>query len=271
MIHSSVVVVVLLLLLFVACNVHLLDVLYIGVGEDDDVMKTKSVINSLKEEFKQLAVLLKNLLKKKQDYRKFRDEFMYDAPELSKDQLQVYFEKKKVQIYGSENYDELFVTFNDCWDYLNPYLLEHFIIHYGEEILVVKMNKYLEDLRTFMSGTKLTTYWKAQSCRDRKPPAKRPPQGLHEVITKHELSGTSSLQCIEEIRMGFLEKMQLSRFALFIAHFEERCLVITWYVPPQVAEKFARLERSVDFEVLSITSGVETLDGNHVIIISLSE
>ena len=213
-------------------------------------------------EFKQLVTSMKKLLVKKDEeevltYQKFREELVYDAPETFRNQLQAYFEMKKAEIYQSENYNELFIVFNGCWDYLNPYLLEHLVTNYGED-LVSEMNKYSDHLGKFMNETTLTTYWRALDTRRHKS-AVKPPNGLKKVVTQHELSGTSKLQYIEDIRMDCLDRMRsssrcdlmrLSRFALFIVSFEEKCLLITWFVPPHVAQLLSVIEESGNFKII---------------------
>lgn len=202
-------------------------------------------------------VLVKKDQEKELIYDTFREGLVYDAPEPFRNQLQAYFETKKAEISSSENYDELFIVFGGCWDYLNPYLLEHLVTNYGED-LVPEMTKYLDSLGRFMDKTTLTTYWKAQGTRRRKS-AVKPPSDLKKIVTQHELSGTSKLQYIEDIRVYCLDRMRsssrydlmrLSQFALFIASVEEKCVLITWFMPPSVAQRFSEMERSLNFKII---------------------
>ena len=241
-------------------------------GDDDNVLHAKSTIVSLREDFKQLALSMKSSLKRKEQENEltldaFRDDLMFDAPEPYRDQLQLYFEKMDQKIFEARSYDEVFIVFNDCWDYLNPYLLEHLVIKYGAEELRARMDAYLDNLGSFMSETELRTYWRAaqdaRACRRRR--LTNRPEGVREVITQHELTPTSKLQYIEDIRIEYMEKMRLSRFALFIAHFEEHCLVIVWHVSAYVAEKFATMFRE---KAASLTA-VKILDGKCVICVRI--
>ena len=187
-------------------------------------------------------------------YKYFRDDFIFDLPESIKDESQRYFEKKSKSIFNSNDYDELFIVLNDCWNYLNPFLLHHVISCYGGKQLMLEMDQYLTRLEKFMNDTSIDDYLKALPPRNRKPPRGRPPLGLQEFITRHELSRTNTLQHIEEIRADFCHTMQLTRFSLYVATFSFGSVIIVWHVTSKVAEMLTHLKQSEErsFEVLSI-------------------
>ena len=176
----------------------------------------------------------------------FKSDFCLDMPESTRDQIQLYIDKKNKAIINSTSYDELFMVLNGCWDYLNPYLLEHIVINYGEEHLRSEMEDYLKDLEIFMNSTTISDFLEALPHSHKRSSPMCPPLDMKKVVTKHKLSGVSTLQCIENIRIELCASMRLTRFSLYIVNFSMGSVIIVWYVTARVAEMFANLERGED-------------------------
>ena len=226
---------------------------------DSNVLTTKKAIKKLQTDFKTLVQSTKRILIDKHKrgelkYDDFREDFIFDLSESIRDQSQNYFEKKSEAIYNSSDYDQLFIVLNACWDYLNPFLLQHIISNCDEEQLQSGMDEYLTNLEGFLNDTNIDVFLKALPPSDRKLPHAPPPLDLQEVVTKHELSIAVSLKYIEDIRIELCHTMQLTHFSLYIASFGIGSLIIMWYVTAKVAEMLADLERDGrnNFKIISI-------------------
>ena len=200
------------------------------------------------------------------NYADFKEDLIFDLPESIRDQSQKDLEKKSREFSYSSNYDELFIVLNACWDYLNPFLLQHVISNNCDEQLQSEMEEYLEKLRLFMNATNVDIFYKALSSIDCKLPRTISPPDMKEVITKHELSSTATLQHIDDIRAKLCDTMRLARFALFVAKFGQGSVIIMWYVTAKVARMFAELEQSgdIDFKIIS-TEGTYVCTYMHII------
>lgn len=216
-----------------------------------------TTINNLQDDFISLARTMKTILINKDrsgelKYLDFRENFIYDLPEAIKDECQSYFEKKSDTIFSSTNYDKLFIVLGGFWNYLNPFLLEHFILRCGGKQLQSRMSKYVAKLEKFMNGTSIDDFLKALPSSSRK--LSRPPPGLQEFITRHKLPRTASLQHIENIRAEFCRDLQLTRFSLYIAMFSSGSVIIVWYVTARVAKMLTDLKQGEGkaFEIISI-------------------
>lgn len=97
-------------------------------GDSEDILQsTREAIRELRANFIKLVTAIKKQLKDGVKFDDFKEEVIYDTPESTRDQCQLYFEKKGDKIGNSRTYDQLFIVLNDCWDYLSPSLLEHII------------------------------------------------------------------------------------------------------------------------------------------------
>lgn len=207
-------------------------------GDSEDILQsTREAIRELRANFIKLVTAIKKQLKDGVKFDDFKEEVIYDTPESTRDQCQLYFEKKGDKIGNSRTYDQLFIVLNDCWDYLSPSLLEHIILKYGGEELNLKVDEYLVHLEEFLNETNAEVFWKAQ--KPRRMPS--PPEHLQQFVTQHELSSICKLRCIEDIRVKFCKEMRLASFALYIASFSRGSVIITWYVTAEVARMFSSL------------------------------
>ncbi len=223
---------------------------------DFSISTTRQTIKKLQSDFKSMVMSLKLALidrDKSGDlkYDDFREDFIYDLPESTRDQSQLYIEKKRKEIFNSSDYNELFVVLNACWDYLNPFLLQH-LLNYGGEQLRSEMDEYLINYELFMKSTTIDDFLEALPNSHKRSLTRTPPLGLQEVLTKHELPvpGLTTLQCIEDIRLELGESMRLTRFSLYIAKFSRGSVIITWFVTAKVAEMLAELEQHENFEIV---------------------
>ncbi len=229
--------------------------LYIIADFDEaSISTTRETIKKLQSDFKSMVNSLKSALidgdksgDVKYDY--FIHDFIHDLPEPIRDRCQFYIEKKSKEIFNSSDYNQLFVVLNACWDYLNPFLLQHLILKYGGEQLRSEMDEYLINHELFMKSTTIDDFLEALP-NSHKHSLARPPPGLQEVLTKHELPDLPTLQCIEYIRLDLCESMRLTRFSLFIAKFIRGSVIITWFVTAKVAEMLAELEQQENFEII---------------------
>ena len=140
------------------------------------------------------------------------------------------------------------MVLNAFWDYLNPFLLEHFVENYGGEHLKSEMKAYLYHHELFMKNTYINDFLEALPPSHKRLLA-RPPPGLQEILTKHKLPDVATLQCVEEIRLELCESMRLTRFSLYIAKLGTGSLIIVWHVTARVAELLAKQPQGT-FEII---------------------
>ena len=239
----------------------IMQVIFTDFDETSSVSATRKAIKRLRSDFKTLVKLVKKILIGKHDhgelkYADFKEDIIFDLPESIRDQIQKDFEKKSKEFSHSSNYDELFLVLNTFWDYLNPFLLQHVISNNCDEQLQSEMEEYLEKLRLFMNATNLDIFYKALPPSDCKLPrtTSSSSRDMKEVITKHELSHTDTLQRIDDIRTELRDAMRLTGFALFVAaKLGPGSVIIMWYVTARVARMFAELEQreNMSFKIIS--------------------
>ena len=230
----------------------LYSVIFTDFDEASSVLATRKVIKQLRSDFKTLVKSVKKILIGRHDQRElkyadFKENIIFDLPESIRDQIQKYFEKKSKEFSHSSNYDELFLVLNAFWNYLNPFLLQHVISNNCNGLLQSEMEEYLEKLRLFMNATNVNTFLEALPFSDRNLPRTASSQDVKEVITKHEVSSTATLQHIDDIRAKFCNTMQLTSFALFVAEFSPES------VTARVARMYTELEKrgNMSFEIIS--------------------
>lgn len=215
---------------------------------DELVPSTRDTICKLRSEFKNLVISMKKSLIEKDKsnelkFDDFKEDFIYDLPESTRDQIQHYFEKKSEGISRAKDYNSLFLVLSHCWDYLNPYLLQHIVYEYGGD-LKHPMDEYTHNLEEFRNATDVGTFWEAQDPISRE--VREPLPQFRKIITEHELSKVCTLQCIENIRLDLCQDLRLRSFAMYIAKLDRGSLVITWFVTSKVAELLVDMEPQED-------------------------
>ena len=157
----------------------------------------------------------------------FLDGFILELPYSVKDDHEKFFDRKNAEINRATTFDELFFCLSTYWDYLNFSLLEGIIDSHGTAEMLQKMECYVSDVEAFCEKTKLKVFWQLQRHRMRT----KPPPGFSQFVTKHCITGESTLKDVENIRREISDEFHLQKCALLLVHVVEGSVVITWFVP----------------------------------------
>ena len=88
------------------------------------------------------------------------------------------------------------------------------------------MKEYVEDVSSFMETTTLQVFWKIEPCLKSTPP----PGFVKTVVRyKQEISATSTLKDVEDIRLKISENTQIRKFAILLSMITEGSILITWF------------------------------------------
>ena len=184
----------------------------------------------LQESFVSQAARLKNHLRATFTdmlLPEFLNEFILKLPYSVKEEHERFFDRKKSEITSATTFDELFVCLDTYWDFLNYTLLEGVLEAHGTEEMLQEIDGYIRDLEEFREKTKLKIFWQLQRHRIRS----KPPPGFSQFVTKHCITGESTLKDVENIRFEIMYEFHLQKCALLLADVVEGSVVITWFVP----------------------------------------
>ena len=184
----------------------------------------------LHESFVSQAARLKNHLKATYTdllLPEFLNGFILNLPCSIKEEHEKFFHRTKSEITRATTFDELFVCLDTYWDFLNYTLLEGVLEAHGTEEMLQEIDGYIRDLEEFREKTKLKIFWQLQRHRIRS----KPPPGFSQFVTKHCITGESTLKDVENIRREISDEFHLQKCALLLVHVVEGSVVITWFVP----------------------------------------
>ena len=184
----------------------------------------------LHESFVSQAACLKNHLKATFTdmlLPEFLNGFILNLPYSVKEEHEKFFHRTKSEITRATTFDELFVCLDTYWDFLNYTLLEGILEAHGTEEMLQEIDGYIRDLEDFREKTKLKIFWQLQRHRIRS----KPPPGFSQFVTKHCITGESTLKDVENIRLDISNEFHLQKCALLLVHVVEGSVVITWFVP----------------------------------------
>ena len=171
----------------------------------------------------------KEVVKKNPDLMSFRTRITLLPTSFEEEHIKQYIRNNLPQLYRAESIPEIFGLLNLYWNYLQYGLLKHIIDIYGTDDTKKIMTKFIKDVELFKQETTLAMYWEAH-------PKRRSQKSLGgdiiEVLTSHvNLTSSSSLKSIEDIRLQFADTMSLPEFAVVIKEILPGSVIIVWLMP----------------------------------------
>ena len=153
-------------------------------------------------------------------------------PVSARPQHRSFIEEKLANIPPPVTFENIWLTLNLYWDFLNYRLLEHVINNCGSEGLKTQMQNYVDELSTFKQTTRLCDFIENWPCRDAGPPEDR----LKKVVVKmkHEWS-QCTLQDVESFMKALVHKFFLPEFDILLQKAERGCVCVTWVTTPSIA------------------------------------
>ena len=144
---------------------------------------------------------------------------------------------------------DIFYTANGYWDFLNYSLLQHVIKRHASDDIKEKMERYVQEIRTFREKTCFSTFSKAY----KKP--KKIDQRFRELVSELNIDwSTATLEDVEHFRSDLCKELSLIDFSLQLAVVKQGSVVITWLVPQSLV---AHIQKS-------ITLSSQTMKKHHV-------
>ena len=182
---------------------------------------------SLMKKFNHIVISTKDVLKQSSEtVDQFRDTFLLNLDVFDKERHAPFFASCANRLCEASTFDALFMIFDLYWDYLNYHLLECLVRDYGDVDMKHCMREYVEDVSSFMKTTTLQVFWKIEPCLKF-----HPPPGFTKTVVryKQEISVTSTLKDVEDIRLKISENTQIRKFAILLSMITEGSILITWF------------------------------------------
>lgn len=196
-----------------------------------------SSIELLRSEFYELEDKAIELAEKKQWTTDKVSKVLCRLPLRYKDDHIHFLEEKMPRIMGAQSVKEIFGYLDLYWSFLSSDLLEYIIQELKEVTVIKQMKNYVVKVREFRKITLLKVYWKVESI----DPASRPVDTqLKQLVTVHKptsLSGSSTLEEVEEFRKKFAIVYTFDKVALCISKISPGSVKIVWSVPPSMADR----------------------------------
>ena len=168
---------------------------------------------------------------------------MLTSLSLDDDECHQIFLKEHIKMLNTAvDNNELFMTMNFHWNYLDPSLLNHLVTEL--ELVEVKpdMTTYQSELQQFRMKTPLNLFHQTQ----KKKKIKLSPE-FKEMVAEFKLPNDVSLDVLEQFRQEYASHYKLHEFAMMVADVRPGSFIITWFIPESVAEK---LKRKVPVQIL---------------------
>jgi hypothetical protein len=156
----------------------------------------------------------------------FRDTFLLSIDVFEKERHAPFFASYANKLCEASTFDALFMIFGLYWDYLNYHLLDCLVQEYGDADTKRLMDKYVEDVSSFMEATTLQVFWRIEQYLK-----STPPPGFVKTIVRYDrgISATSTLKDVEDIRLKINKNTQIRKFAILLSAITEGSLLITWF------------------------------------------
>ena len=130
---------------------------------------------------------------------------------------------------------EIFSYLDLYWSFLSTDLLEYILDELEDEESKQKLKRLNKDVAEFRKITPLNVYWKVEEV----DPASKPiPTDLLQFVTHHKpeyLSGSSTLEDVEQFRKQFAITFTIDKVALCISKISPGSIQVSWSVPSSVA------------------------------------
>ena len=211
---------------------------------------TKATIKQLEEKFDDLVSRArKHMVATRVDVQDLLQSITLLHGDL-KSEHKLFIQEKEEKLRKVESINDVFITANGYWDFLNYSLLQHVIGKHASDEIKKAMQRYSGEITQFRKMTKLRVFSKVHK---RKP--KKADDEFKKLFSEHKINwSTATLEDVEQIRNDICNELSLSTFSLQLAAVKMGCVVLTWLVPQSLV---AHIQKA-------ITLSSQTMRQHHV-------
>ena len=167
-----------------------------------------------------------------------------------KSEHELFIEKKEKKLSRAKKIEDVFLTANRYWDFLNYSLLQHIIDRHASDEIKKEMKGYANEIAQFRNKTCLRVFSKVYR---RKP--KKADDHFKKLVSEHKIDwSTATLEDVEQFRNDICSELSLSAFSLQLAAITTGSVVLTWLVPQSLV---AHIQKA-------ITLSSQTMRKHHV-------
>ena len=146
-----------------------------------------------------------------------------------------FLEKRISQWEKVEKVETLFNCLDIHWSVLSPDLLEYILNELGDEDSKQKFNRLKEEVEEFRNTTTIDIYVEMEDT-DLKWKKISDEHPCYILVTSHgKLSGSSTIDQVEQFRKDFAHQFTFHKVALCIKKFQHGSVQVFWSIPPSVA------------------------------------
>ena len=190
---------------------------------------------TLRKRFNNLVEQVQELAECKYTVNSFRI-LLCSLPPKYNDEHITFVDEKIPQFSKANTVKEIFLYLPQYWSFLSPGLLEYILDELEDEESKQKLKSLNDDVAEFRKTTPLKVYWKVE---DVNPASKPIPNAeLWQLVTHHKpecLSGSSTLEDVEQFRKRFAAEFRIDKVALCISKISPGSVQVSWSVPSSVA------------------------------------
>ena len=167
-----------------------------------------------------------------------------------KSEHNLFIEKKEEKLSRATRVEDVFLTANRYWDFLNYSLLQHIIDRHANDEIKKEMKGYADEIAQFRKKTCLRVFSKVYK---RKP--KKADDEFRKLVSEHNIDwSTVTLEDVEQFCNDICSELSLSAFSLQLAAVTTGSVVLTWLVPQSLV---AHIQKA-------ITLSSQTMRKHHV-------
>ena len=148
-----------------------------------------------------------------------------------------FVKENKAELKAAESIEDLFITADEYWDFLNFSLLKHLINRHASEEIKVEVVEYGQQIHSFRKKTQLNIFSKVYQRKE----VRKVDNNFCKIITEHNIDwSTATLEDVEAFRNQLCSELSLYEFSLQVAMLISGSVVITWLVPQSLVEYFLK-------------------------------
>ena len=138
-----------------------------------------------------------------------------------------FVKQNKKEFLKAKNIEEVFITANDYWDFLNYSLLQHIINRFGSNDMRKEMETFATEILVFRKKTRIKPFSKVYKirCDFKNDKRKKIVSELKEIDFS-----TATLEDVEKYRSDLCSELSLPEFSLQLAEIQDGSMMLTWLV-----------------------------------------
>ena len=198
-------------------------------------MEIKAEIDQLEKKFANLTFnAQEDMISNKVEVRHLRQSFFLRPRDL-RSEHKAFVKENKAELKGAESIEDLFITADEYWDFLNFSLLQHLINQHASEEIKVEVVEYGQQICAFRKKTPLNIF--STVCKRKE--IGKVNEKFSKIITEHIIDwSTATLEDVETFRNQLCSELSLYEFSIQVAVLISGSVVITWLVPQSLVEYF---------------------------------